>query len=59
MDEKIVGNNSFAQESRNGDGRVRRPYHAPELTSLGEIQSIIQSGGDMGVDMHGTTCSTS
>jgi hypothetical protein len=41
------------------DKRVRKPYHAPELISLGEIQSIIQTGNAPGTDANlGTTCAS-
>jgi len=38
------------QESRGEQTQIRRPYHAPKLTILGEIQSIVQSNNGMGTD---------
>jgi len=52
----------IGQENRNEDVRVRRPYHTPQLVSLGEIQSIIQSGlGNVNYDaaMHSNSDSPS
>jgi hypothetical protein len=39
--------------SQNGSGQeigVRKSYHAPQLISLGEIQSIIQNNPGIGAD---------
>ncbi len=39
--------------------QVQRPYHAPELIMVGQIQSIVQCGGALGDDaMQGGFCAS-
>jgi hypothetical protein len=42
--------NTSTSQGSNGEVRVRKSYHTPQLISLGEIQSIIQEGNAHGND---------
>jgi hypothetical protein len=51
---------SIAQEGRGEEIKIRQPYHAPKLISLGEIQSIVQASTGAGSDSGGAiTCTLS
>jgi hypothetical protein len=47
-------NTSTSQGSNGEEIRGLRPYNTPQLTSLGEIQSIIQASSGTGLDGSGT-----
>jgi hypothetical protein len=50
---------STDQERLGDEKQLRRPYCAPELTRLGEVQILTECGGELGNDgMHGGFCAS-
>ena len=55
-----MDNTSIAQEGGREETQVRKSYHAPQLISLGEILSIVQTANGNGGDGGGAiTCTLS
>jgi hypothetical protein len=42
------------RDSQNAEKSLRKPYQAPQLINLGQIQTLVQSGSSIGND--GNTC---
>jgi len=56
---EIMQNTNVGVETFSEDRQPRLPYHAPELISLGQIQSIVQFGSACGTDGRGGACCAS
>lgn len=43
-------NIGLGQNGRSDEQPVRKPYHAPLLTSLGPMEALVRAGGNSGLD---------